>query len=98
MKSRVFVSCGQDTEERAVARKVEDLLEKRGFDVYIAVDAQTIHEINTGIIRELKNSDCYLFVNFYREQVNRRRGGQRRGSLFQIRSWRSRTHSGSSRF
>jgi hypothetical protein len=78
MKSKVFVSCGQRPDEIEVARKVGNLLEGRGFKVYIAIDVQTILEINTGIIRELKDSDCYLFVNFRREQI----GGEHRGSLF----------------
>jgi hypothetical protein len=78
MKSRVFVSCGQRPSEKEIAGTVGKLLQERGFDVYVAVDVQTILEINTGIIRELKNSDCYLFVNFRREQI----GEKYRGSLF----------------
>lgn len=82
MKSKVFVSCGQSPSEKEVASKIGKLLEGRGFSVYIAIDVQTIHEINAGIIRELKDSDCYLFVNFCRERINRKSGGQYRGSLF----------------
>jgi hypothetical protein len=78
MRSKVFLSCGQRLSEKQVAAKIGKLLEERGFDVYIAIDVQTILEINTGIIRELKNSDCYLFVNFCREQI----GSEYRGSLF----------------
>jgi len=78
MKSKVFLSCGQRAGEKDVALKVGKLLETRGFDVYIAIDVQTILEINTGIIRELKDSDCYLFVNFVREPIS----GGYRGSLF----------------
>jgi len=79
MKARVFLSCGQRPEEQEVARRLGKLLETRGFDVYIAVDVQTILDINRGIIRELKNSDCYLFVNFRREMLP---CGKYRGSLF----------------
>jgi len=78
MRSRVFLSCGQNPSEKEVAGKIGDLLRRRGFDVYIAIDVQTILEINTGIIRELKNSDCYLFVNFRREPIR----DKYRGSLF----------------
>jgi hypothetical protein len=79
MRSRVFVSCGQHQEgERKLAGKLGQLLRARGFDVYIAIDVQTILEINTGIIQELKNCDCYLFVNFRRNQI----GEMYRGSLF----------------
>ena len=81
MKSRVFVSCGQhDAGEREVAKKVGELLVARGFDPYIAIDVQTILEINTGIIRELKNSDCYLLINFRREKIDEKE--KYRGSLF----------------
>jgi hypothetical protein len=80
MRSRVFVSCGQNgSDERKLAGKVGNLLLKRGFDVYVAIDVQTILEINTGIIRELKNSDCYLFVNFRRDRIG---DNLYRGSLF----------------
>ena len=79
MRSRVFVSCGQrDEEEKDAARQIGKLLEGRGFDVYLAIDVQTLLEINTRIIRELKNSDCYLFVNFCRDPI----AGGHRGSLF----------------
>jgi hypothetical protein len=44
----------------------------------VAINAQTILEINAGIIGELKNSDCYLFVNFRRDMIRRKY----RGSLF----------------
>ncbi len=84
MKSRVFVSCGQrDDDEKRVGREVCALLEERGFSAYLAIDVQTILEINGGIIRELKNSDCYLFVNFPRELVRNSNGQDfHRGSLF----------------
>ena len=78
MKSRVFLSCGQQPKERDVARKLAALLRTYGFEVYIAINAQTILEINAGIIGELKNSDCYLFVNFCRDKI----AGKYRGSLF----------------
>lgn len=82
MKSKVFLSCGQRPDETKVANEIRDLLLGRGFDVYVAINAQTIPEINAGIIRELKDSDCYLFINFRRERINRKSGGQYRGSLF----------------
>ncbi len=80
MKGKVFVSCGQHSQkERQVAREISDLLVARGFSVYLAIDVQTILEINTGIIGELKDSDFYLFVNFRRERIG---WAKFRGSLF----------------
>jgi hypothetical protein len=78
MRSKVFLSCGQHPSETHVAHALSKLLEQRGYNVYLAINAQTILEINTGIIGELKNSDCYLFVNFRRDQI----GDKYRGSLF----------------
>jgi hypothetical protein len=80
VKGKVFVSCGQQSrEERQIAREIFDLLVARGFNVYLAINVQTILEINTGIIGELKDSDFYLFVNFRHERIGRARF---RGSLF----------------
>jgi hypothetical protein len=80
MKSKVFLSCGQHSaEERAVASAVEAALKGRGFDVYVAVQVATILEINERIIRELKNSDCFLLINFRREKLAKH---SYRGSLF----------------
>ncbi len=85
MKSKVFVSCGQHTDaERQVARDLCDLLDKLGFEAYLAINVQTITEINAGIIRELKDSDAYLLVNFRREPLRKGilKKGIFRGSLF----------------
>jgi hypothetical protein len=80
VKGKVFVSCGQHGRaERRVARGISELLIARGFNVYLAIDVQTILEINTGIIEELKDSDFYLFVNFRREKIG---WSKFRGSLF----------------
>jgi len=80
VKGKVFLSCGQHgLEERQIAREICDMLVARGFKVYLAINVQTILEINTGIIDELKDSDFYLFVNFRRERIGWARF---RGSLF----------------
>src|SRR5262249_26529145 len=80
MPCKVFVSCGQhSSEERQVARDICNILIDRKFESYLAIDIQTILEINDGIIRELKDSDCYLFVNFRRDEIGT---GKFRGSLF----------------
>lgn len=80
MRSRIFISCGQHSpREVKIARRVAELLDSHGFDPYVAKEVQNVFEINSGIIGELKNSDCYLLVNFRREQMVRR---GYRGSLF----------------
>jgi hypothetical protein len=80
LKSRVFISCGQHSpREVAIAKRIGELLEHRGFEPYVAKEVQNVFEINSGIIGQLKNSDCYLLVNFRREQVD---PSLHRGSLF----------------
>src|SRR5262249_18029588 len=80
MPCKVFVSCGQRPgEEQKVAREICNMLIRRGFEPYLAINAQTILEINAGIIGELKDSDCYLLVNFRRDPIGE---GKFRGSLF----------------
>lgn len=79
MRSRVFISCGQaSTEEVSIAERVAQRLKDRGFDPYVAKVVQNAFEINSSIVNELKNSDCYLFVNFRRERID----DGYRGSLF----------------
>jgi hypothetical protein len=79
MKCKIFISCGQWKEELQIAHQIGRALRARGFNYYIAKDIQSILEINSGIIWELKNSDGYLFVNFRRERLKK---GEYRGSLF----------------
>jgi hypothetical protein len=77
--NRVFISCGQATDdERKVAREICELVKRIGFDAYLAIEAQTLLEINSGIIDELKASDYYLLINFNRDPLP----NGNRGSLF----------------
>jgi hypothetical protein len=68
MNSKLFLSCGQNEAEMRVARQIEQALTAPpyGFEVYVAKNVQSLFEINSGILTELKNSDYYLFVNFRR--------------------------------
>lgn len=76
--AQVFVSCGQRPAERAAAEGVRQTLRALEFEVYVAIQAQSIEDVNSGIIRQLKRSDYYIFVDFAREDI----GGRTRGSLF----------------
>jgi len=77
--AQVFVSCGQhDPEERAAAHAIREQLRAAGFEVYVAVAAQSIEDVNSGIIRQLKRSDYYVFIDFVHESI----GDSSRGSLF----------------
>lgn len=70
MPGRVFVSCGQATEaERVVARELSTWFTSAGFSPYVATQVQSIPDLNSGLIGELKRSDFYLLVNFRREKL-----------------------------
>jgi hypothetical protein len=78
--ARLFISCGQREGERQIAQAVADWFIVHGFRPYIALEAQNVQDINSGIIRELRRSDYYVFIDFQRERLTGSDG--HRGSLF----------------
>jgi hypothetical protein len=82
--AKVFISCGQGPSgEREVARQLHDWFKSQGYDPYVAIEVQSILDLNAGIIGELKTSDYYLFINFRREVVTPKSGDRFcRGSLY----------------
>jgi hypothetical protein len=72
MGARVFISCGQQSEnERDVADALVAWFTGQGFSPYVAVKIHTITDLNAGIIEAIKTSDYYVFINFPREEVIR---------------------------
>jgi hypothetical protein len=69
MGARVFISCGQRDGEREVAQAVAQWFASRGFRPYVALEAQSIQDVNSGIIGELRRADYYVFVDFRRERL-----------------------------
>ncbi len=70
MAGKIFISCGQaNLDEVKVANDVSNWLTGEGFHPYVAIETQTILDVNGGIISELKNSDYYLFINFRRNKI-----------------------------
>jgi hypothetical protein len=84
MSGKVFISCGQATdEERNLASDLKEWFRRQGFDPYVAIQVQSIQDVNSGIIGELRKADYYVFVDFPREGCVTHDGKQvRRGSLF----------------
>jgi hypothetical protein len=80
MPARVFISCGQREGERQIAQAVADWFVVHGFRPYVALEAQSVQDINSGIIRELRRSDYYVFIDFKRERLTG--SDTHRGSLF----------------
>lgn len=80
MAAQIFVSCGQATDrERAIAAALRRVLEEDGFSVYVAIEAQSVEDVNSGIIRQLERSDYYVFIDFRREALG---NNCFRGSVF----------------
>ena len=83
MSGKVFISCGQATpEERDIAAEIHSWFRERGFAPYVAIQTQSIQDVNSGIINELRTSDYYVFIDFRREQLCSEREETWRGSLF----------------
>jgi hypothetical protein len=83
LSARVFISCGQREGEREVASRVAAWFSAEGFRPYVALQAQSIQDINSGIMRELRRADYYVFIDFRREKVGvQNETGVFRGSLF----------------
>jgi hypothetical protein len=83
MPGKVFISCGQASlDERDTAAELSNWLRGRGFLPYVAIQAQSIQDVNTAIISELKASDYYIFIDFPRERIIGNKSCERRGSLF----------------
>jgi len=68
MPGKVFISCGQrPPREKNIADKVGKLLkEKFNLDYYLAYKIQGLNDIMK-ITEELRSSDYYLFIDFYRK-------------------------------
>ena len=84
MPSKIFISCGQgNDEERQIASQIKTWLIGQGYDPYVAIETQSIQDVNTSIIGNLKTSDYYIFIDFAREQIGMKNGSPIfRGSLF----------------
>jgi hypothetical protein len=85
MSARAFISCGQREPEREAASAVATVLRDCGIEPYVAVAAQSIQDINAGVIAQLRRSDYYTFIDFRREALPQPGpdGNPRyRGSLF----------------
>lgn len=83
MPGKVFISCGQATsKERQLASEISNWFQENGYKPYVAIKTQSIQDVNSGIIDELKSSDYYIFIDFKREKLNAKSSSEYRGSLF----------------
>jgi hypothetical protein len=82
MSARVFISCGQRDGEREIAQAVAQWFATRGYRPYVALEAQSIQNVNSGILGELRCADYYVFIDFRREAIGDGGDERFRGSLF----------------
>ena len=83
MAARAFISCGQREGEQVVAQAIAHALTNLvGLQAYVALDAQSIQDVSSGILGELRRSDYYVFVDFCRDPLSGSDEGLFRGSLF----------------
>lgn len=88
LQAKIFLSCGQNraSGEVGIAREIGRMLEALGYEVYIAIDRQSILGLRENILRNLEDSEYFLFVDFKRERLLRGWRdlitARRRGSLF----------------
>jgi hypothetical protein len=85
MPGKVFISCGQASdEERQAASTISAWLKSEGFDPYVAIETQSIQDVNSAIIDSLKAADYYIFIDNAREQIGEdcKCRPKYRGSLF----------------
>lgn len=82
MPGKVFISCGQATpEERKIATVIRRWLKGKGFEPYVAIETQSIQDVNSCIIGNLRSADYYIFIDFRREKICNS-PKEYRGSLF----------------
>jgi hypothetical protein len=86
MKAQIFLSCGQNHEERPIAEAIKNKVEKSdlGFGCYVACEVQDLRDLRDIIFKRLEESDYFIFVDFKREELKKDKDGKLiyRGSLF----------------
>ena len=67
-RARVFISCGQRTEEeRAVAQAISSLLTEHGYQPYVATQQSNLKGLKEGIFPQLLDAEYFLLVDFVRQ-------------------------------
>ncbi len=85
MSAKIFISCGQATsEEIKVAADLKAWLISERFNPYVAIKTQSLQDVNSEIIGNLKLSDYYIFIDFRRDKISKFKfcHPEYRGSLF----------------
>lgn len=66
IKSRIFLSCGQNDGEMQIAEKIKEALQDQ-YEVYIAREQHNFDGFKEHIFPMIENSEYFLFIDFKRE-------------------------------
>jgi len=86
--ARVFISCGQRSDELRIAEDIADLVNSMNFEPYIARTQQTLNGLVDNIFSKLEESEYFIFIDFKREKLCKFENDEyvpdryHRGSLF----------------
>ncbi|MFC1806435.1 hypothetical protein ACFL09_05585 [Planctomycetota bacterium] len=80
MSAKVFISSGQRDHELPFVTEVENWLRHEGYDPFLALAAQTMQDVDSGVIDALRLADYFLFIDFKRKVAGS--GEHFRGSLY----------------
>lgn len=69
-KAKVFISCGQRSDEKEIGLKVASYLRKKGFEPYFAEEVQTPEALTHNIFKALKGAEYFIAINFQRRGCN----------------------------
>ena len=66
MAGTVFLSCGQNDRDLAIAERIASLLQAPpfGLNVFIARSTNNLYSLNNDVLLKLAYADYFLFVNF----------------------------------
>lgn len=69
MAGTVFLSCGQNDRELAIAERIASLLQGPpfGLNVFIARSTNNLYSLNNDVLLKLAYADYFIFVNFCRK-------------------------------
>ena len=70
MPAKVFISCGQaDQSEKEMVKTLSEWFAAEGFQPFVAIETQSIMDVNNIIIKNLQSSDYYVFIDLRRERL-----------------------------
>jgi hypothetical protein len=65
MKAQIFLSCGQNSEERPIAQAIKEIIEHPdsglGFDCFVASEQQDLTGLREIVFKRLEEADYFVF-------------------------------------